>query len=90
MSLCVDTCPQARRRLDVTRSAPRERDGTLLLGKPLGKLRRSSDALVEGGTALRRERAVGGCRQLFLARPVPPQKSQRPSWVIVTGASFGA
>ena len=63
-SLRFDPRSQARRRLDLRRRAPRERDRTLLLGKPVGELRRRRDSCLERGTTLRRERPVRKRRQL--------------------------
>ena len=63
-SLRFDARSQARRRLDLGRGAPRERDRTLLLGKPVGELRRRRDSCLERGTTLRRERPVRERRQL--------------------------
>ena len=60
----LDACPQGRRRLDTVRGAPRERDPALLLGKPIGELRRRSDSCLDGGTTLRSKRPVRKRRQL--------------------------
>jgi hypothetical protein len=62
--LRFDACPQARRRFDLVRGAPRECDRMLLLGKAIGELRRRSDACLERSTTLRRQRAVSKRRQL--------------------------
>jgi hypothetical protein len=62
--LRLDACTQARRRLDLVRGAPRECDRLPLLGKPIGELRRRSDACLERGTTLRRQRPVGKRSQL--------------------------
>ena len=63
-SLRLDARPQRRRRLDLVRGAPRERDRPLLLGEPVGELRRRRDSRLERGTTLRRERPVRERRQL--------------------------
>ena len=63
-SLRLDARSQGRRRLDLGRGAPRERDRALLLGEPVGELRRRRDPCLERGTTLRRERPVGERRQL--------------------------
>ena len=63
-SLRLDARPQGRRRLDLVRGAPRERDRPLLLGEPVGKLRGRCDSRLERGTPLRRERPVRERRQL--------------------------
>ena len=47
-----------RRRLDLGCGGPRELDRALLLGEPVGKLRRRRDSCLERGTTLRRERPV--------------------------------
>ena len=56
---CVlDARSQSRRRLDLVRGAPRQRDSLLLLRKPVGKLRRSRDSRLEHSTTLGCERPV--------------------------------
>jgi hypothetical protein len=67
-SLRLDARPQARRRLDLGRGIPRERDRVLLLGKSLAELRRRLDPRLERCPALRRERSVGERRQLGFVR----------------------
>ena len=57
-SLRLDARSQGRRRLDLGRGALGERDRALLLGEPVGKLRRRRDARLERGAALGRERPV--------------------------------
>jgi hypothetical protein len=60
----IDARSQRRGRFDLSRSAPRERDRPLLLGEPVGELRRRRDSRLECGTTLRRQRPVGKRRQL--------------------------
>ena len=60
----VDARSQRRGGLDLGRGAPRERDRALLLGEPVGELRRRRDSRLERGTALRRERPVRERREL--------------------------
>ena len=60
----VDARSQGRRRLDLGRGALGERDRALLLGQPVGKLRRRRDSRLECGTTIRCERPVRERRQL--------------------------
>ena len=54
----LDASPQGRRGLDLGCGGPRQVDSPLLLGEPVGELRRRSDSCLEGGATLRCERSV--------------------------------
>jgi hypothetical protein len=63
-SLRLDVGSQTGGRLDGGGGAPRQCDRPLLLGEPVGELRRGGDPCLERGATLRRERAVCERRQL--------------------------
>ena len=60
----LDARSQGRRGLDLGGGGPDELDRALLLGKPVGKLRRLRDPCLERGATLRRERPVRQRREL--------------------------
>jgi hypothetical protein len=62
--LCLDACPQVRRRLDLFRGIAHVGDRQPLLGEPVGELRRGSHLRLERRTPRRRERPVGERCQL--------------------------
>jgi hypothetical protein len=57
-SLRLNACSQSGGRLDLDRGALRERNRTLLLGEPVGKLRGRRDSRLECGATLGCERPV--------------------------------
>jgi hypothetical protein len=75
-ALGLEPRPQSPWRLDAFDGGSHQPKRALLLGEPVGELRRRADALLERGAALRRERSVGERRQLLLARLVPAPGSR--------------